>query len=715
MAIDLFSPSWYRMADLKPRLRTHVHIYRQHHRDGQCYVIHDRVTGRFHRATSAAYTVIGLMDGRRTVQEIWDAATAQLGDDAPTQPDIVRLLGELYGANVLIADAAPDLADLARRFTTRRRRTRLARFANLFNWRLPLYDPDRVLAPWASALRPLLGWPAFVVWLLIVGVGLATAAVHGSALTHDLLDQLQTPRSLLLLWLLFPIIKLAHELGHAAVTKAFGGEVHELGITLLVLTPVPYVDASSAWAFTDKWQRIAVGAAGMMVELVLAAMALALWLNTEPGLVHTAAHQTILIAGVSTIAFNANPLLRFDGYYMLMDYLGIPNLRQRATRYIAYLLERYLCRAKDVEVPRTGPGERRWLLLYGVSSAIYRVIIIFAIVFFLGSWFPLLGLLFGLFALGGLIAVPLFRALAFLATSPRLDGIRLRAGISVASVVTLFVCTMALIPVPYQSVAEGVVRLPEETFVRAGMDGFVDTIVTQPGTAVRAGDILLICRNPELETELAVLEAKVQEADARRRAYEPTDRVKAALVDDELRYAKQDRDRVRERVEELTIRSRREGIFVAPLSVDWPGRFFHRGELLGHVVDPHSITVEGLVPQEEIDLVQHEIDHAEVRLAERLGDSLHADLTRIVPAASKDVPSPALTTAGGGNLPVDETEKDRLQAVQRLFQVDLSVAHGSSILNAGGRAYIRFTFHPQPLVVQWTRQLRQLFLARLHV
>ena len=166
-----------------------------------------------------------------------------------------------------------------------------------------------------------------------------------------MLDRVLVPENLLVMWLVFPVLKLAHEFGHAFAVKTRGGEVHEMGVMIMVLTPVPYVDASSAWAFRSKWQRIRVGAAGMMVELFIASLALFLWLSAEPGVFRGVLYNVILIAGISTVLFNANPLLRFDGYYILMDWLEIPNLRQRSTQYWAYLAERYLFGRREAEPP----------------------------------------------------------------------------------------------------------------------------------------------------------------------------------------------------------------------------------------------------------------------------------------------------------------------------------------------------------------------------
>ena len=316
MAESLFSSSWYRVADLTPRLRSHAKIHRHRYRNQTWYILQDHSTERFHRFSPPAYHVIGLMDGTRTVQELWDLAVNQLEDDAPTQDQLIQLLGQLHAADVLQCDVPPDTDELFRRGQRQRRKLWQSRLFSVFSWRFPLFDPERVLQALLPVCRPFLGWTGAILWLLVVGPAMVLAGVHWAELTENVLDQVMTPHNMLLLWLLFPVLKLLHELGHGLAVKKFGGEVHEIGIMILVLTPVPYVDASSSWSFREKWRRIFVSAAGMVVEVFLAAIALYIWLSVEPGLIRTLAYNTMLIAGVSTILFNANPLLRFDGYYI---------------------------------------------------------------------------------------------------------------------------------------------------------------------------------------------------------------------------------------------------------------------------------------------------------------------------------------------------------------------------------------------------------------
>ena len=279
MSESLFSSSWYRVAGLTPRLRSHARIHRQRYRGQIWYVLQDLSTEKFHRFSPPSYFMVGLMDGRRTIQEIWDQAMTQLGDDAPTQDQMIQLLSQLHAADVLQCDVPPDTAELFRRGEKQRRKQWQSRLFSVFSWRFPLIDPERFLQRFLPVARPLFSWAGALLWLLVVIPAVALAVMHWPDLTENIIDQVLTPQNLLVIWLLFPVLKLLHEFGHGFAVKRFGGEVHGMGIMILVLTPVPYVDASSAWSFREKWKRVVVGAAGMVVELFLASLALFVWLE----------------------------------------------------------------------------------------------------------------------------------------------------------------------------------------------------------------------------------------------------------------------------------------------------------------------------------------------------------------------------------------------------------------------------------------------------
>ena len=715
MSEALFSPSWYRVAPLTPRLRSHAKLHRHQYRGQTWYVLQDPSNERFHRFSPAAFSFIGLMDGRRSVQEIWDLSSSRLGDHAPTQPEVVQLLSQLHAADVLQCDIPPDTAELLDRYDKQRRKKWQRKLMNFFAWQFPLLDPERFLQQFAPLARPFFSWWGAALWCLIVVPALFVAAAHWSELTTNLIDRVTTPQNLVLLWFLFPVIKVLHELGHAFAVKVFGGEVHEMGIMLLVLSPIPYVEASASSAFSSKWQRVIVGAAGMIVELVLAAIAVYVWVSVEPGSVRTVAYNTILIAGISTVMFNANPLLRFDGYYILADFLEIPNLRQRSNTYLGYLCERYLFGRDDAQVPHATSGERAWFVTYAVSSFFYRIVVVLAILLYLTDQLFVLGVLFAAMTAFTWFAMPLGKGFKYLFTSPRIRRVRGRAVAVSAALTAVVVLVLALIPVPFRTRAEGVVWIPDEAIVRAEVDGFVERVVAVPGSHVQSGDLLLLCHDFAVDTDVKVLEAQLREITARIREQMVDDLVKAKMLEEEQHYIEERLARARERQTDLVIRSKTGGTFVLPKADDLPGRFVKRGDVLAHVVDLGTITVRTIVDQNDIDLIRHEIRAVQVRLAERLADPMIARVKRLVPAASVDLPSPALGSEGGGLVPLDPHDPKGQTAMKKLFQIDLELPAQHGVLNVGGRVYVRFDHGWDSLVGQWYRQGRQLFLARFNV
>ena len=715
MSEALFSPSWYRVATLAPRLRSHAQLHRHQYRGQTWYVLQDRSNERFHRFSPAAYAFIGLMDGQRTVQDIWELVSTKLGDDAPTQPEVVQLLSQLHATDVLQCDIPPDIAELLHRHERTQQKKWQRRLMSIFAWQFPLFDPERLLQTFLPLVRPFFGWGGVVLWLGIVIPALLIGAAHWSDLTANLLDRITTPQNLVLLWFLFPVIKALHEFGHAFTVKVFGGDVHEMGMMLLVFSPVPYVDASASSAFSSKWQRAVVGAAGMIVELVIASVAMYVWVSVEPGTVRTLAYNTIMIAGISTVMFNGNPLLRFDGYYMLADLIEIPNLGQRGNKYLGYLCERYPFGREEAEVPHATPGERAWFVGYSVSAFIYRVFVVFAILMFLtDQWFAL-GMFFAMVTALTWFVLPLGKGLSYLFTSPRIRRVRGRAIAVTTGAMAIILVALCFTPAPFRTRAEGVVWIPDEAIVRAGADGFVERVVGIPGSKVTRGDVLVVCHDSVLTTQLTVLEAQLREIEARIREQIPENLVKAKILEEEKHYIEEKLARTREQVQDLVITAKVDGTLVVSRVEDLPGRFVHRGDVLAHVVDLKTLTVRTVVDQTDIDLIRHSTKNVQVRLAERLASPIDAGVTRLVPAASDELPSLALGSEGGGQVPMDPKDPKGQKAMRKVFQVDLQLPVELGIVNVGGRVYVRFDHGWAPLMAQWYRQGRQLFLSRFNV
>ena len=710
MTTPLRSPVWYRVADLRPRLREHARIHRHQYRGQTWYVLQNRASGHFHRFSPETHRIVGLMDGRRTMQQLWEAAVEQLGDKAPTQDDLLRLLAQLHEAEVLQADATPDIdGTLARR---RRQRRGWVQLLHLLSWKIPLVDPDAWLRRLAPVVRPFLGVTGVLLWCAAVFPALVLLAMHWRDLTHDAADHFVSVQNVAVLWALFPVLKLLHELGHAAVTRAFGGEVHELGLTFLLFTPVPYVDASSSWGFPEKWRRIAVGAAGMAVELAVAAGATYVWLLTESGVIRAAAFSTIFIAGLSTVLVNANPFLRFDGYYMLADWLETPNLAPRARGYIGYLCQRYVLGRRGADVPEATAGERVWFLAYAVASCVCRIAAVIAVTVALAHVSVWLAAAFVAVATAGMVAIPAVRGVAFLVASPLLRGVRGRAvAIAAAGVVTVLY-VLAVAPVPYRSRAEGVIWVPEEALLRSEVEGFVQRVLVPPGRRVEKGDALLQLRDAAIDARIEELEARRRELLRRHDEQYSSDRLAVQVLRQEIAYVEQSLADARQRARELTVRAPVPGTFVAATPEDLAGRLVKQGELLAYIVEVDRVTVRTVVAQGDIDLVRHRTLDVQVRLAERLSQPVPGTVRRVVPTASERLPATALGTEGGGALPIDPRDTRGVTALGRVFQLDIELPNTSRHVNVGGRAYVRFDHGHLPLAHQGYRRLRQLLLAR---
>ncbi|HEX7970730.1 MAG TPA: PqqD family peptide modification chaperone [Thiobacillus sp.] len=708
MAADsLFSPNWHRVSTLHPRLGGHVIVQPQRSRDEPWYLLIDKAGGRQHRLNDIAYQFVGRCNGQNSTQEIWESLLDTLGDDVPGQEEIVRLIGQLAEAGLLQVEKASDVEALFERHEERRARIRRGAL-NPLSFRLPLFDPSALLRR-LDGLGQLIFRPwALWLWLAVTGAATMSAFVHWNELRSHAALSMLTPRYLLLLWLCFPFIKGLHELAHGLAVRRWGGDVTQMGVTLLVLVPAPYVDASAASAFRPAYQRVMVSAAGIMAELLVAAAALAVWLNVEPGLVRDVAFVLMFIGSVSTVLFNGNPLLRFDGYYVLSDALDLPNLAPRSGRYWAYLIQRYLLGLPAPASIQPGKGERFWLAVYAPLSWAYRLFVSLLVAFWVAAKSVLLGLAAGLFMLV-LLARPLYRALRFAFFSPALGTQRLRARLLASAGLVVAVVGVAVIPMPSKTVAEGVVWLPEKAQLRAGTDGFVVSLIAHDGERVQPGQLIARLEDPTLVARRQSLQSQY---DSLRTQYYETllnNPLKAQHAEQAMQKTGPELARVEERLAQLEVRAQTAGTLVLPRQADLAGTFMKRGELIGYVFSPDQVRIRAVVREEDIAQVRGRTQAVDALLAENPWRPLRAAMSREAPAATHTLPSPTLGDRAGGRQVTDPADKDGLQTLEPVFLVDLILPRDAT-RRVGGRAWVHFEHGAEPLAAQWSRRLRQLFL-----
>jgi putative peptide zinc metalloprotease protein len=710
------STSWYRVAELKPRLRSHVVVEPRHYRDQLWYVLHDQCTARHFQFTPTAWYLISQMDGTNTLQAIWDATLNKFGDEeSPTQGEVIQLLGRLHSTDALHCDVPPDTQELFRRYQSKQQASRKRRFLSPMSQSWSLLDPEKFLQRTMFLVRPLFSPKAVVFWCLVVASALVLAVSEWSQLSDHILETTLAPHNWILLWLCFPFVKALHELGHAYAVKAWGGEVHSMGIAFLVLTPVPFVDASAASAFPAKGKRILVSAAGMMVELFVASLAVFLWLLVEPGIVRDIAAIVIFIAGLSTVIFNANPLLKFDGYHMLVDAIEIPNLASRSTRFYGYLIQRYGFGVLETSSPVSAAGESTWFACYGIAAFLYRLLIAFSIILFMAGKFFFVGVILAAWVSFSMLVLPLSKALIFLFKSPRIARQRTRAvsaSVAVAIAVGSFVC---FLPMPFWTRVDGVIWMPDHAEVRAGVAGNITAVLATPGQHVETDTELFSSEDPFLSHHVQILEAQANELESRYQAALSADRVQVDIIAEELENKRTELRQARQQVGKQVATASSAGTFIVPAAQDLPGMYVQQGQLLGYVARLEDTNVRVVVSQADISLVRDKTRDVQIRFNSESDRSVAARIQREIPAANFNLPSKVLGSAGGGQIQVDPTDRQGRRAQQQVFQLELAFNGEIPRAYFGERVQVRFDHGSVPLAQQWYRRGRQLFLRSFGV
>jgi putative peptide zinc metalloprotease protein len=494
----------------------------------------------------------------------------------------------------------------------------------------------------------------------------------------------------------------------------------------LVFTPLPYVDATSAWAFGSKWRRAMVGMAGMLVEMFFAAIAAIAWTQTPSGTpLHGLCFNIMFIAGVSTLIFNGNPLLRYDGYYILSDLLEIPNLWQRSREYLYYLVKKYAWGVRRPRSPSQLATEKIWLSVFAVASTIYRFIIYVAILLFVASALPVVGMVLAIAAgIAGLV-VPVVKFLHYLLLNSELFRVRTRAMLTTAATLVALVLTVGVFSFPEHIKADGLSRADQQPLVYSHTDGFLESYL--PSFArVWTGQTLLQLSNPLLEPErenakLEILRLKSQHD----QQIGQNHTAEADQTEDLLKAAQAHLDYVNEQIDRLEVTSSCNGIWYTPKLDYQQGAFLKAGgDPIGIVVDLDNLLVEAFVTQDEAARIFSQAgsgigEWVDLALPGRPDITFRGQIIDKVPAGQRQLPSAALSTAGGGQIPLSKEGKGETAApvFTVVIKPDLSALengkgvsplNGQPVLRSKQRVAVRFNLPARPLAVRWYRAILQL-------
>jgi putative peptide zinc metalloprotease protein len=722
-----FSESWYRVADLRPRLRATVQMHRQHFRGLVWHVVQDPASNQFFRLNEEAYQFVALLDGRRTVADVWKICNEQLGDRAPTQGEAIQLLGQLYTSNLLQGDMPPDADGLLRRYRQRITREVQSYLSNILFIRLPILDPDRFLDRTVGFFGLVFTPWGFLVWLAMVITGLYFVAGRTGELLTGATNVLD-PKGLPLMYAAVVLTKIIHEFGHSFACKKFGresgsgGEVHVMGLMFLIFTPLPYMDASSSWAFRNKRHRAIVGAAGMYVEIAVAAIAAVIWSQTQTGsAIHTLTFNMVFIGSISTVLFNANPLLRYDGYYILSDLVEIPNLAQRGKEYVYYLVRKHVWNVRQARNPAHTPGESVWLFIYAVTSMVYRIFISVAILLFVSASLPFLGMILAAMAIVAWVLVPIGKFVHYLASNSELMRVRTRAMATSMMVPAVIVAALGFIPAPDRCTIEGVVEPVQMAVVYPAVEGFLvsyapsgEVVTTNGAPLATLSDPRLVAEHKAWLAQKVSLEGRLDVLRAR------GDLATAQAVEEEIAAAKQKIKRMEDRLADLEVHAPFDGTWLAPQLDLQRGAYLDRDHAIGVVTGCEGLHVRAVAGQDVVGLLRDEgRPTVEMRVDGRPDATVTGTVKQFLPAGQERLPSPALGYGGGGTTAVSPDDTKGMKATEHMFEIQIAPdppdpANPVRLL-AGQRVVIRFEVLKKPYLAQWWRSILQLIQRRFKV
>ncbi|MEM8757796.1 MAG: PqqD family peptide modification chaperone [Planctomycetota bacterium] len=719
---ETFSDVWYRVAGSRPRLSVHARFVRQRHGPTVSYVIEDPAGGNYYRMSEAARFFVGMLDGNRTADEAWRACLAQLGDEAPTQKECLELLAQLQMFGLITGDEplAPDmLAERQHRFASQRLRRRTG---NWMFFHIPLMNPEPWLAASERLWRVVWGWPGLAALVVAVAWG-AFELVSNADRLGGALNGILDSGNLIWLGVVFLAIRLLHELGHATACKAMGGRCPEIGVMMIAFVlPLPYCDATSSWRMPDTWRRVLVALGGMLAELFLAAIAAVVWATAEPGAVRTIAFNVVIISGVTTLLFNLNPLLRYDGYYILSDLAGAPNLAGRSKDLWKHLIVRRGFGVRGARPPYVRDrAEGRLLLTYHALAVPYRIFILLSILLIILGKYTSLGIVLAVVFGFVWMVMPLLMGGWYVASSPQLHGRRSRAVLACGGVLAPLLLVAAFVPLPASATVPGVVDWDGLTPVRADVSGYVQRIERGPGEPVEAGEAILTLSNPTLESEHAAAAARVRRARTMLNDAAARGASQRRVADAELTRAERMEQDLAAELEALTVRAPVSGVVASPRGSgqeieNAPGRFIRRGEVLVFVLPEAGAVVLAAVSDSRASRLLPEIgdgSSGQIRLHGNAGRVIEATVERVWPAGTRELPTPALGAAVGGEIIEDPADPSR--SLHPLTQIELralSMDERAALLH-GRRAAIRFRLEPEPLLPRVVRRVQRLIDARI--
>ncbi|MCA9119487.1 MAG: HlyD family efflux transporter periplasmic adaptor subunit [Planctomycetaceae bacterium] len=699
---------------LQLRMRPDLRIEHQTYLGRRYWVVKDPIALKYYRFEEEEIALLEMLDGKSSLEDIQARFEERFAPQKITLQELHQLVGMLHRSALVVSDAERQGPQLLKRHREQTRRQRLSSVTNVLCIRFKGFDPDHTLG-W---LDRRVGWffsPACFAACISLAIGallLITAQFDVFQAKLPSFEDFFASKNWIWLTLTLAATKVLHEFGHGLSCKRFGGECHEMGAMLLVLTPCLYCNVSDSWMLPSKWKRAAIGAAGMYVEVVLASICTFVWWFTQPGLLNYLCLNVMFISSVSTLLFNANPLLRYDGYYILSDLIEIPNLRQKATTILQSKLASWTLGIPETPDPFL-PQRRQWLFaIYTVAAAIYKWVVMAAILWFLYVVFEpyglqVIGKLITVMAVGGLVFQPLWKLGKFFYVPGRIDRVKKPRMFASAAVATTVVVAIFMLPIPHYVRCAFYIQPRGAASVYVESSGELRQIHAEPGQAVQAGDSIVTLDDVELKITLVRLEGEKQVletklASLRQRAFEDESAaLEIAEVEESIVAIDDQLSRRQRELESMRIVAPVAGVIIPPPTVTkpqddpsrlptWSGSTFDQrnthaflveGTPVCQVGDPTKVEAVLAIDQSDIEFV-HPGQSIEIFVNQLPGQRLRTQLEQVSRLDMKVAPK-GLSSKNGGDVITQTDASGQERPMNTTYQANASIQSNANELLIG--------------------------------
>jgi putative peptide zinc metalloprotease protein len=739
---DVFRSSTTRPVGL--RRRGDLVATRQVYQGQAWWVVKDPIALSYYRFRPEEYALLDMLDGEASLEDLKDQFEARFPPRRIKLDELARFVATLHRSGLVIGERPGQGPQLFERRRQKNVQKWKAWLGNILALRFRGIDPDRLLA----RLDPWLGWlfdpPAIVAMLVFAASALLLVLVNFDVFRSKLPEfhQFFASGNWLYLAIALAVTKIFHEFGHGLSCKHYGGECHEMGMMMLVFTPCLYCDVSDSWMLPSKWKRAAIGAAGMYVEVILASIATFLWWNSYGGIFNQLCLDVMFVSSVSTLLFNANPLLRYDGYYILSDLLEIPNLKQKSQSITARIASRWCLGIKQPDDPFLPQRRLALFALYSIASALYGWFVSLSIFLFVWNVFKpyrleVIGQVLAFSALWGLVVRPVQGMIKFLNIPGRRDEVKAVNVMLTALVAAALMAAIALIPLPQRVWCGAELRPRGEETVYVTEAGRLESLAVKAGQLVRQGDEL--ARLSSIDLDLAITELEGKEADARTRLAslererftDPAAGLEIGTVKESLKSILEQLEKKRTNRTELVLRAPRSGIVLpAPRVKEQPAASGKLPPWSGSPLDPKNLgatLVEGTVlcmvgEPEQFEAVMV-VDQSEVEFVGR-GQQVdlkldafpwHTFTGSVAELAETHIESSSerMSVKAGGLVPTETDESGRELPISTSYEAMMTLDDTEAVLTPGMRGTARIQVGSRT-VGQWLlRLLWQTFNFRM--